>query len=315
MKKDYFKKNKPRNFKWFAREFWKSRYLYLLMLPALIYMIMIEYRAMYGVVLAFKDYNARLGIMGSPWIGFDHFESMFSDPYFRYVLVNTIIISFGRIIFCFPFAVIIALAFNEIRQRHFKRTLQTVYTFPHFLSWVIVSGVIVNFLGYTGPVNGLFDALGLERHVFLGDKKLIVPILYLTDVWKESGWSSIIYLAAITSIDSTLYEAADIDGANRWNKIWHITLPSIRGTILVMLTLRVGSILNGGFDQIFNMSNMAVQKTIDILDTYIYRITFQQAGDFAYSTAVTLFKSGIGFIMVTLVNKLSKKLEGTGVLD
>lgn len=307
--------NKPHGLKWLGREIWKNRYLYLLVLPAMLYLILIEYRAMYGITLAFKDYNARLGITGSPWVGLKHFRSMFSDPYFRYVLGNTIAISFGRIIFTFPFAIIIALGFNEIKQRHLKKTLQTIYTFPHFLSWVIVSGVIVNFLSYTGPVNNFLDMIGLERHVFLGDKKMIVPILYITDIWKQSGWDSIIYLAAITGIDHALYEAADIDGASRWKKIWHITLPSIRGTILVMLTLRVGTILNAGFDQIFNMSNMVVQKTIDILDTYIYRITFQQTPDFAYSTAVTLFKTGVGFIMVTIVNKISKKLEGTGVLD
>ena len=226
-----------------------------------------------------------------------------------------IYISFGRIIFCFPFAIIIALAFNEIRQRHLKKVLQTVYTFPHFLSWVIVSGVIVNFLDYAGPLNNILNAFGLEREIFLGNKKMIVPILYITDIWKESGWNSIIYMAAITGIDHGLYEAADLDGASRWDKMWHVTLPSIRGTILVMLTMRVGTVLNAGFDQIFNMSNMVVQKTVDILDTYIYRITFQQAPDFSYSTAVGLFKSGVGFIMVMLVNKLSMKLEGTGVLD
>jgi len=315
MKGGSLRSNKPRGFSWFIKEIWKNRYLYCLVLPAMIYLIMIEYRAMYGITLAFKDYNARLGIVGSPWVGLKHFRNMFSDPYFRYVLWNTITISFGRIIFVFPFGVIVALAFNEIKQRHLKKTLQTVYTFPHFLSWVIVSGVIVNFLSYTGPVNNFVDAIGLERHVFLGDKKMIVPILYITSIWKDSGWSSIIYLAAITGIDDTLYEAADIDGATRWKKLWHITLPSIRGTILVMLTLNVGTILNAGFDQIFNMSNMVVQKTIDILDTYIYRITFRQTPDFAYSTAVTLFKTGVGFIMVTIVNKISKKLEGTGILE
>ena len=315
MKGGYLRSNNPHGFKRLGREIWKNRYLYLLMLPALFYLIMIEYRSMYGIVLAFKDYNAKLGITRSPWVGLKHFKDMFSDPYFRYVLLNTIVISFGRIIFTFPFGVIVALAFNEIKQRHLKKTLQTVYTFPHFLSWVIVSGVIVNFLGYTGPINAFMDAIGLERHVFLGDKNIIVPILYITDIWKESGWNSIIYLAAITGIDNSLYEAADVDGATRWKKIWHITLPSIRGTILVMLTLQVGTILTSGFDQIFNMSNMVVQKTIDILDTYVYRITFQQTPDFSYSTAVTLFKTTIGFIMVTLTNKISKKLEGTGVLE
>jgi len=293
----------------------KNRYLYILLLPMIIYLIMFPYRTMYGITLAFKDFNAKLGITGSPWIGFEHFEKMFNDPYFMYVLWNTIKISFGRIICCFPFAIIFALLFNELKQRHLKKTLQTVFTFPHFLSWVVVSGVIINFLSYSGPVNGVLDALGFERQVFMGNKKLIIPILYITDIWKQSGWNSIIYLAAITAIDETLYEAADLDGASRWQKTWHITLPTIRGTILVMLILRVGHVLNAGFDQIFNMSNMVVQQTVDILDTYVYRITFQQTPDFAYSTAVGLFKSVVGFAMVMIVNKISKKLEGTGILD
>ena len=293
----------------------QNRYLYLLMLPAMIYLLMIDYRAMYGIVLAFKDFNARLGIMGSPWIGFKHFEEMFTDPYFLYVLKNTIWISFGRIIFTFPFAIIIALAFNELKQRHLKKTLQTVYTFPHFLSWVVVSGVVLNFLDYTGPANTVLNLLGLERQVFMGNKKLIVPILYVTSIWKEAGWNSIIYLAAITGINQELYEAAELDGASRWKQMWSITLPCIRSTILVMLTMNVGTILNAGFDQIFNMSNTVVQRTIDILDTYIYRITFQQAADFAYSTAVGLFKSLVGFLMVMSVNKITQKLEGTGILE
>lgn len=298
-----------------AGQLMKNRYLYYLMLPALIYLIMIDYRAMYGILLAFKDYNAKLGIMGSPWVGLKHFKTMFTDSYFRYVLANTIWISFGRILCTFPFPIIIALAFNELNQRHLKKTLQTIYTFPHFLSWVIVSGVVLNFLDYTGPINAVVSALGGERQVFLGNKRLIVPILYITDVWKEAGWSSIIYLAAIAGINAELYEAADLDGASRFSKMWHITLPCIRSTILVMLTLKVGTILNGGFDQIFNMSNMVVQKTIDILDTYIYRITFQQAADFAYSTAVGLFKSAVGFAMVMALNTITKKLEGTGILE
>lgn len=299
----------------YIRDIVAHRYLYLLLFPALFYLIMIDYRSMYGITLAFKDFNARLGIMGSPWVGFAHFKNMFNDPYFLFVLKNTVFISFGRMIFCFPWAIIIALAFNEIKQRHLKKVLQTVYTFPHFLSWVIVSGVIVNFLSYTGPLNTVLAALGLERHIFLGDKKMIVPILYITDIWKGAGWSSIIYMAAITGIDNGLYEAAELDGASRWQKMWHVTLPSIRGTILVMLTLSVGHILNAGFDQIFNLSNMVTQKTIDILDTYVYRITFQQAPDFSYSTAVGLFKIVVGLSLVLVVNKISRKLEGTGIFE
>ena len=297
------------------QEIIRNKYLYILMLPAILYLILIDYRAMYGITLAFKDYNAKLGIMGSPWVGFKHFTEMFNDSYFRYVLLNTISISFGKIIFTFPFGVIIALLFNELKGKHLKKTLQTIYTFPHFLSWVIVSGVILNFLDYTGPLNYVINLFGGERQVFMGNKGLIVPILYITEIWKESGWNSIIYLAAITGINAELYEAADLDGASRRQKIWHVTLPCIRGTILVMLTMRVGQVLNAGFDQIFNMSNTVVQQTIDILDTYIYRITFQQAADFSYSTAVGVFKSFVGFLMVISVNKITRKLEGTGILE
>ncbi len=293
----------------------RSRYLYLLMLPAIIHLIMFEYRSMYGLLLAFKDFNPARGIMGSEWIGLKHFKGMFNDPYFIHVLINTVRISFGRIIFTFPFDIILALCFNEIRQRHLKKTLQTVYTFPHFLSWIITSGVILNFLDYTGPLNSIVAFLGGERQVFMGSKELIIPILYITDIWKEAGWGCIIYLAAITGVDHDLYEAADLDGASRWQQTWHITLPSIRSTILIMLTMRVGSILSGGFDQIFTMSNPVVQTTTEILDTYIYRITFQQAPDFSYSTAVGLFKSVVAFIMVMSVNKITQKLEGTGILE
>ena len=299
----------------YLKEIVQNRYLYLLLLPALIYVIMIDYSAMYGIQLAFKEFNPKLGIVGSEWVGLKHFKSMFSDPYFIYVVLNTVKISIGRIIFTFPFPIIIALCFNELINRQFKKVIQTVYTFPHFLSWVIVSGVIINFLSHTGPVNDVLEALGMERHVFMGDKKAIIPILYITTIWKEAGWKSIIFLAAITSIDRGMYEAADLDGATRLKKMWHITLPSIRSTILIMLIMEVGHVLSGGFDQIFNMSNMVVQKTIDIIDTYVYRITFQQAPDFAYSTAVGLFKNVVGFSMVMIVNKISRKLEGSGILE
>lgn len=309
------KNGKTGTAKSFFRKLMRNKYLYLLMLPAIIYLIMIDYRAMYGILLAFKEYSPRLGIMGSEWVGIAHFKDMFTDDYFIYVLLNTIKISFGRIIFTFIFPIIIALAFNEIKNKYLKKTLQTVYTFPHFLSWVIVSGVIINFLSYTGPLNAILDFFGIEKQVFLGNKNAIIPILYATDIWKEAGWSSIIYLAAITSVNKELYEVADLDGATRLQKIWHVTLPSIRSTILVMLTLKVGQVLNGGFDQIFNMANSVVQQKVDILDTYIYRITFAQAPNFAYSTAVGLFKSVVGFAMVLIVNKISKKLEGTGIID
>ena len=296
-------------------ELYANRYLYMLMLPAVILYIIFNYVPMYGITLAFKEYNAALGIMGSPWVGFSNFKSLFTDSYFWYVLWNTIKINFGRIIFEFPVPIILAIAFSELRGKKRKKLLQTVYTFPHFISWVILSGIIINFLDFSGPLNALLDMLGFERVAFLGKEKAFVPILYVTSVWKDAGWSSIIYLAAITGINAEFYEAADLDGASRIQKIWHITLPCIRGTILMLLTLYAGQILNDGFDQIFNLSNPVVQTAGDILDTYLYRVTFQSGSDFAFSTAIGLFKAVVNVTLLVAVDRISKKLEGVGILS
>ena len=296
-------------------ELYANRYLYMLMLPAVILYIIFNYVPMYGITLAFKEYNAALGIMGSPWVGFSNFKSLFTDSYFWYVLWNTIKINFGRIIFEFPVPIILAIAFSELRGKKRKKLLQTVYTFPHFISWVILSGIIINFLDFSGPLNALLDMLGFERVAFLGKEKAFVPILYVTSVWKDAGWSSIIYLAAITGINAEFYEAADLDGASRVQKIWHITLPCIRGTILMLLTLYAGQILNDGFDQIFNLSNPVVQTAGDILDTYLYRVTFQSGSDFAFSTAIGLFKAVVNVTLLVAVDRISKKLEGVGILS
>lgn len=305
----------PKKKRNYLAELYANRYLYLLMLPAIILYIIFNYIPMYGITIAFKDYNAGLGIMGSKWIGFDHFESLFTDSYFWYVLWNTIRINFGRVIFEFPVPVILAILFNELRGKKRKKILQTVYTFPHFISWIILSGIIINFLDFSGPLNALLDAMGFERVAFLGKEKAFVPILYISAIWKDAGYSSIIYLAAITGINSEFYEAAELDGATRLQKIWHITLPCIRGTILMLLTLYAGRILNDGFDQIFNLTNPVVMKAGDILDTYIYRITFQSGGDFAFSTALGLFKSLVNITLLLFVDYMSKKLEGVGVLS
>lgn len=300
---------------WIKKNILPNKYLYLLLLPGVLYLIMFPYRSMYGILMAFKDYNFNLGITRSPFVGLKHFKNLFGDTYFWIVFFNTLKISFGRILTSFPFGIIFALLFNEIKGKHFKKTLQTVYTFPHFLSWVVVSGIVINFLSVSGPLNQLLAAMGNEKVVFLGSKKLIIPILYITGIWKEAGWSSIIYLAAISGIDSTLYEAASIDGAGRWKQAIHVTLPSIRSTILVLLALSIGRSLDAGFDQIFNLSNSVVQSTIDIIDTYIYRITFMTAGDYSYSTALGLFKSVIGFTMLFLMDKVSRKIEGVGIIS
>ncbi|MBR2883856.1 MAG: sugar ABC transporter permease, partial [Clostridia bacterium] len=236
--------------------------------------------------------------------------------YFLYVLRNTLVMSFSQIIICFPVPIALAILFNEMRGTKLKRTLQTVYTFPHFLSWVVLSGIVISALDFSGPLNNLLDILGIERQGFLGNEKMFKPIIYLTQIWKEAGWSSITYLAAIVGIDMQYYEAADLDGASRFQKIWHITLPCIRPTILVLLILQIGTLMTGAsFDQVFNLSNPAVQKAGDILDTYIYRITFQTGGDFSFSTAVGFFASAVNFTLVIAANWFSKKLDGVGILD
>ena len=268
---------------------------------------------MYGLVLAFKDYNARLGILGSKFVGFKHYEYLFSEPEFWTALRNTITISFGRIIIEFPVPILLALLLNEVRGKGYKRVLQTTYTFPHFLSWVVVSSVAVNLLGSDGVINSLLTHLGMKSHNLLSNRGAFRSILYISNIWEESGWTAIIFLAAITAVSNEQYEASIIDGANRFQKAVYITLPNIRPTIVVMLLLAIGGIMNAGFDQIFNMYNPTVLKVSDIIDTYIYRITFQTSGDFGFSTAVGLFKSLVNFILLFGFDRLAKRLGEAGL--
>ncbi len=226
---------------------------------------------------------------------------------------NTVVISFCRILFQFPVPIILALLINEIRSQRYKKVLQTIYTFPHFLSWVIVASIMLNLLGNNGTVNAMLSALGMEPINFLGDEKIFRPMLYITENWKGAGWSAIIYMAAISGIDTEQYEAADIDGAGRLMKMVYITLPCIKPIIVVMFILAVGGIMNAGFDQIFNLSNPAVRDVSDILDTYIYRITFQSSADFSFSTAISLFKSVINFIFLISCDRVSKLVGENGL--
>ncbi len=292
---------------------WKNRQTYILLLPGLVWYVIFAYLPMGGLTLAFKDYKANLGILGSPWVGLQNYEFVFRDPEFYRALKNTIVISLQRLLFQFPVPIVLALLINELRMPGYKRVLQTVYTFPHFLSWVIVASVMFNVFEYEGLLNGLIKAFGGENISFLSSKTLIRPILYITESWKAAGWSAIIYMAAISGIDLEQYEAAMIDGASRFQRIIYITLPGIRSTIMVLLILAVGGIMNAGFDQIFNLTNATVREVADILDTYIYRITFQTAADFSFSTAIALFKSVVNFIMLILTDRLAKWIGGSGL--
>ncbi len=298
-----------------GQEMWQSRYLYLLLLPSVLMIGLFCYGPLYGLLLAFKEFNAGLGILKSPWVGFDIFEQVVTDSHFWYVFWNTVKISFLFIIFTFPMPILIALFFNELRSSKLQRTLQTVYTFPHFLSWVILSGIFINFLDFNGPINAVINFFGMDRITFLGEKKLFIPVLIITEIWKSAGWSSIVYLAAIAGIDAELYEAAELDGASRWQKMFYITVPSISTTISMLLVLKIGSLISGHFDQIFNMQNPAISEVAETLDVYIYNYTFLQGGSFSFTTAIGLFTSVINFMLLTVANVFSKKVQGVGVLE
>jgi putative aldouronate transport system permease protein len=291
----------------------RSKETYMLLLPGVIWFVIFAYIPMYGLTLAFKTYKANLGIFGSPWVGFEKFEYVFRDPAFMESVWRTIWINLGRIVFTFPVPIILALLLNELRMRRFKRTVQTIFTFPHFLSWIIVASVLINFLDMQWMVNGIIRMFGGDPVNFLGNTTIFRPLLYITDNWKNAGWTMIIYLAAISGIDTEQYESAQLDGATRLQTMWYITLPGIMNTIVVMLILATGYIMTAGFDQIFNISNAATAKAGEILDIYIYRITFQSAADFSFSTAVSLFRSIVNFALLLLADRICKMLGSEGL--
>jgi putative aldouronate transport system permease protein len=294
-------------------QIWKSREFYLLILPGLIWYVMFAYIPMYGLTLAFKTYKAGLGIFGSPWVGFENYVYVLRDPSFLQAVLRTLWINAGRLIFQFPFPIILALLINELRVNRFKKVLQTVYTFPYFLSWVIVASILTNVLSTTGMVNALIKICGGEPISFLGSVTLFQPMLYISEIWKSAGWSTIIYLATIAAIDVEQYKAAEIDGASRLQRMLHITLPSIKGTVVVMFILAIGYIMNAGFDQVFNISNAATAKVAETLDMYIYRVTFKASADFSFSSAVSLFKSIINFLLLIMADRVSKWAGGEGL--
>lgn len=292
----------------------KYKEFYLLALPAIVWYIVFCYLPMGGLSLAFKDYKVKFGIWGSPWVGQDNFELLFNDPAFFNSVKMTLWINLVELLLCFPAPILLAVLFNELRMNRYKHCLQTVFIFPHFLSWVIVGSLLKNFLSMDGVINGMMSSLGIARYSFLGDKDLFRPIIYLSSIWKEVGWDSIIYLSAITGIDAQQYEAAEIDGANRLQRIAYITIPGILPTVSIMLILRMGSMMGGHFDQIFNLQNDIISSAAETLNAYIYRITFRRTPSYGFSTAVSLFSSVINMILLVSANKLSEHFGGTGLM-
>jgi len=291
----------------------RDRYLYLLALPGIVYFLIFKYVPMWGVVIAFQDYSPYLGMLQSKWVGFEHFVRFFSNPDFLVLFRNTMAISFLNLLFFFPLPIVLSLLLNEVTHQAFKRTIQSIVYLPHFLSWVIIVGITFLLLSQSsGIVNMLLEWAGFAKVDFLTNKDTFWALITAQNIWKETGWGTIIILAAIAAVDPQLYEAAKIDGASRLRQTWHITLPAIRNVIIVLLILRLGHIMDVGFEQIFLMMNGAVTEVADVFETYVYRNGIQN-GQFSYSTAVGLFKSIVGLVLVILANKLAKKFGEEGV--
>lgn len=286
---------------------WRYKYLYLLLIPAVVYYVLFCYVPMYGVTIAFKDYNFKKGILGSPWIAFENFKYMFGLSDFWHVLWNSIYLSFLRLVITFPVPIILALLLNELKNEKYKKLVQSSVYLPHFLSWAVIGGIMVNFLSPTwGVINQIIQSLGGEPIFFLGKSEYFRPIVVLSSVWKEAGWGTIIYLAAISGIDMEQYEAAIVDGANRWQRLIHITLPNLKSTIIVMLILRMGSIMSNGFEQIYTLQNAQNLSVSEVFETYTYRVGML-GGRFSFATTVGLFSSVVAFIFLLSANYLSKK--------
>lgn len=281
--------------------------MYLLLVPGLIFLLLFKYSPMYGVVIAFQDFNIFSGIGGSEWVGLEQFQRLVHSDDFLKVLTNTLLISFYKIAILFPIPILIALILNEVRKMFFKRTIQTIVYLPHFLSWVIISGLFVNILSPSGGlVNEIIRSFGGEPISFLQDNAFFRSVVVFTAGWKETGWNAIIFIAAIAGIDQEQYEAASIDGAGRIRKMISITLPGILPTIVLMFILRIGNLLEAGTEQILTMYNPLVYDSGDVIGTYVYRMGLGQQ-DYSFSTAVGLFNSVVGFLLVVGGNMLSKK--------
>ncbi|WP_145037293.1 sugar ABC transporter permease [Paenibacillus sp. Y412MC10] len=286
----------------------RNRYIYLILLPVVAYYIVFHYGPMYGLQIAFKDYGLADGIWGSPWMGFDHFESFFGNYYFWRLIRNTLLINIYELLFAFPASIILALLLNEIRRSFFKRIVQTISYLPHFISIVVVVGMMIDFFARDGLVNQLLGMIGLEPIAFMQEPGWFRFMYVSSGVWQGIGWGSIIYLAAIANIDPTLYDAARIDGAGRWKQTLHITLHGIMPTIVILFILNMGSMLSVGSEKIILMYNPMTYETADVISTYVFRKGILGA-DFGYTAAVGLFNSVISFILIVLANSISKRVS------
>jgi len=293
--------------------FLKHWQLYSMIFPGLLFFIVFKYIPLAGIWIAFQDYNVFTGIFGSKFVGWKHFQNLFTYPEFFRVLRNTLLISIYQLVYGFPAPIILALFLNEVRKIVFKRIVQTVLYLPHFLSWVIVGGLVINFLSpNSGLLNEVIRMSGREPIFFMQEPAYFRSIVVVSNLWKEVGWGTIIYLAALAGVNPELYEAAEVDGAGKLRQVFSVTLPAILPTIMVLLLLRIGNILDLGFEQVYMLLNPLVAETGEIIDTYIYRVGLL-GGQYSYTTAIGLFKSVVGVILVVGANHLSKRLTGNSI--
>ncbi len=293
-------------------DFVKNKSLYLLFLPVLLYYLIFQYGPMFGLTIAFKNYTPRRGFWGSDWVGLKHFYNFFTDYYFKRVLFNTIKISLTTLLFSFPMPIILALLLNDLKGNRFKKIVQTVTYMPHFISVVVICGIIVQLTSSTGAITQLLSVFGLPRTTLLNHSRYFVPIYVISGIWQTIGWNSIIYLSALSAIDAQLYEAARIDGAGKCRLLWNITLPGIVPTIVIMLIMQVGKMFNIGYEKIMLLYNPMTYDVADVISTYVYRKGLLEF-NWSYSAAVGLFNSIVSFALVYFTNKFSKKLSGTSL--
>ena len=295
-----------------SRDFSLNKYKYLLILPVLVYLFLFCYKPMYGLVIAFKNYKPTRGIAGSKWVGFLWFETFFKDPYFFRLIRNTFLLSLLNIVFGFPAPILLALLLNEVGNNKFKRTVQTITYMPYFISMVVMCSIIRIYCQENGLFSQIAEFFGGSRKNYLMDAGAFRPIHVLSGIWQGIGWNSIIYLAALAGIDQAQYEAARIDGANRWQQVLHITIPGILPTIVVLFVLRMGSILNVGYEKVLLLYNTSIYETADVLSTYIYRMGLESQ-KYSLSTAVGLFNTLVNIVFLVLTNWISRRTTESGL--
>ncbi|MDF2922458.1 MAG: sugar transporter permease [Paenibacillaceae bacterium] len=295
------------------KDFYRNKYLYMMVIPVVLYYFIFHYLPMYGAVIAFKQFNIGRGIWDSPWVGLKHFQDFFGSIYFGRVLRNTLLINLYGLIFGFPAPIILALLLNELRAKLFKRFIQTVTYLPHFISLIVICGMIIDFVSRNGIINDLVAWLGGERSALLGDPGNFRTIYVVSGIWQEVGWGSIIYLAALSGINPELYEAARVDGAGRWRQMWNVTLPGLAPIIVILLILRIGHMMDVGFEKIILLYNPTTYETADVISSYVYRKGLSGSYEYSASAAIGLFGSLVNTSLLVFANWTMKKWSGNGL--